>query len=230
MSGSGQGCFPGRKGLARIAACVVAWCSAMDASAALEWETMRIDAAAEATASSYEAVFRFRNAGNAAVEITNLTTSCGCTVADLAQRRYAPGESGAVKVIFHFEEKVGLQQNVVLVTTSDAPGNPLPLVLRVAIPEILAADRRLLEWRIGAPAQPKIVFVRTAGETGGVRDVHLSQIAAGFDADITPLSDGRTYRLRVQPRDTSRLLRAEFRVRAMVNDRPRELTIHGFVQ
>ena len=42
--------------------------------------------------------FKFKNVGNAKLVINNVTTSCGCTVADYPKDFIAPGASGVITV------------------------------------------------------------------------------------------------------------------------------------
>lgn len=43
-------------------------------------------------------VFKFTNTGNAPVLISNVKTSCGCTVPEYSKEPVMPGESGEIKV------------------------------------------------------------------------------------------------------------------------------------
>lgn len=45
-------------------------------------------------------VVQVRNEGNGWLEITGLSTSCGCTTAEAAKRRLAPGETTDLKVTY----------------------------------------------------------------------------------------------------------------------------------
>ncbi len=47
-----------------------------------------------------EYTFRFRNAGDEILEISNVRSSCGCTAALLSSRRIAPGEMGELQAKF----------------------------------------------------------------------------------------------------------------------------------
>lgn len=63
--------------------------------------------------------FEFVNAGDEPVMIAELRTSCGCTSATVAKRRYEPGEAGEVEVVFAFGDRVGPQRKRVEVRCSD---------------------------------------------------------------------------------------------------------------
>ncbi len=61
--------------------------------------------------------FTFTNTGTEPLKITDVKTSCGCTVPSLSKTEYAPGESGKITVIFNPENRTGPQHKVVTVTT-----------------------------------------------------------------------------------------------------------------
>ncbi|MGB5481091.1 MAG: DUF1573 domain-containing protein, partial [Eudoraea sp.] len=48
-----------------------------------------------------ETIFKFTNAGNAPLIITNATSSCGCTVPNPPKDPIAPGETGELIVKFN---------------------------------------------------------------------------------------------------------------------------------
>jgi hypothetical protein len=45
--------------------------------------------------------FKFTNTGNALLKIGKIKCSCGCTIATLAKKNYAPGESGILKIVYN---------------------------------------------------------------------------------------------------------------------------------
>lgn len=61
--------------------------------------------------------FTFTNTGKEALNITDVKSSCGCTVPSLTKTQYAPGESGKITVIFNPENRSGQQHKVITVTT-----------------------------------------------------------------------------------------------------------------
>ncbi|WP_194767972.1 DUF1573 domain-containing protein [Tamlana sp. I1] len=105
--------------------CLVAFTSCKDKNAAEKIEETNVTAAAErdATASNFpvlefektehdfgeieaktpvETVFNYKNAGNAPLVITDIKSSCGCTVPqDWSREPLAPGETGKFTVKFN---------------------------------------------------------------------------------------------------------------------------------
>jgi len=69
-------------------------------------------------------VFPFTNLGGETLIITNVRTSCGCTVPELTQKEYAPGQSGQITVTFNPAGKRGQNIKAIHVTTND-PEHPV---------------------------------------------------------------------------------------------------------
>lgn len=63
--------------------------------------------------------FKFKNTGDVALEIKNVTTSCGCTSATPEKTVYEPGESGEIPVTFNSERFAGKITKRVTITTND---------------------------------------------------------------------------------------------------------------
>jgi hypothetical protein len=170
--------------------------------AALAWQTTRIEAKTEPGQERFEALFPFKNTSDTTVTITSTETSCGCTVARLAKFTYAPGETGVLRAVFEFGERVGPQQKVVTVATNDGAA-ATHLVLRIDIPEVLALDRETLQWVVGAAAEVQRVNVRALP---GVTfkelefDPHMvrAEIATNPTGEaavtVTPLSTAKAFR------------------------------------
>lgn len=53
--------------------------------------------------------FKYRNIGDGALQITDVTTSCGCTASKYSTEPVKPGESGTVEVIFDSYGREGKQ-------------------------------------------------------------------------------------------------------------------------
>jgi hypothetical protein len=66
-------------------------------------------------------VFKFKNAGNEPLLITNAKGSCGCTVPTWPQEPIAPGAFGEIKVEFNSKGKPGRQSKKVTVTANTTP-------------------------------------------------------------------------------------------------------------
>ena len=66
--------------------------------------------------------FAFTNTGKAPLVISDIRTSCGCTVADFPRDPVLPGEGGALKVRFRPDDNTGHQEKTVSVNANTFRG------------------------------------------------------------------------------------------------------------
>ena len=66
-----------------------------------------------------EFTFRFRNAGDEILQISNVRSSCGCTAALLSSRRIGPGEMGEVQAKFDSTQFRGGVTKTISLETND---------------------------------------------------------------------------------------------------------------
>ncbi|BET66414.1 DUF1573 domain-containing protein [Opitutales bacterium ASA1] len=193
-------------------------------SAALEWESRRIQHVATPGESAFEGVFVFRNAGEAAVAISSVTSSCGCTVPALEKRVYAPGESGRIVAKFTYGDRVGRQVKTVNVQTDDPGTAAAVLTLEVAIPETIAMRPRFLIWKRGEGAVEKTVSVRIQNPDA-VKDLAVRVPDERFSARLEPTDLPEEFTIVVAPRDTETVTNASLQLTATVGDAPQRLTL-----
>ena len=105
---------------------------------ALEWDKTQIAAAPARGDEVVRAKYEFKNLTNKTVHILEVTTSCGCTEATPTSSKIAPGESGAVDVLFTIGKRAGLQEKEITVRTDDSD-LPTKLTLKITIPTEAAA-------------------------------------------------------------------------------------------
>ena len=72
--------------------------------------------------------FHFTNTGNAPLLITNVNTSCGCTVGDFPREPIKPGQDGFIKATYDSKGHHGFQSRTLSVTSNT---NPSTTVLRL---------------------------------------------------------------------------------------------------
>jgi hypothetical protein len=66
--------------------------------------------------------FTFTNTGNKPLIISNVATTCGCTVSKWTKEPVAPGKSGEVSATFDSTGKMSMQKKVVTVYSNSATG------------------------------------------------------------------------------------------------------------
>lgn len=175
---------------------------------ALAWDSQRVELTALHGAKEAVGIFRFANVGGGPITITTIQPSCGCTTAELAKRTYAPGESGEIKAVFNLGDMTGVQEKSIAVTTDDAPGKPVSLILHVTIPERYSCTPRLLLWRMGEKPEEKFALIAPA-EGQRIAAVEIKAVVQGDVATRTEqVEAGSKYRLYLRPANTATLLTA----------------------
>jgi len=88
---------------------------------------------APGTANTYK--FNFTNTGNALLKIGKIRCSCGCTVARLIKKEYAPGESGALKIMYSVSvgSRPGSARKACYVPSNDTKKRTVTLTVKVRI-------------------------------------------------------------------------------------------------
>lgn len=123
--------------------------------ASLHWERTHLSVKPPADGGEVVGVFPFTNQGETSISLTNTMSSCGCTVAELSKRIYAPGESGEILVVFKPGDRTGPQRNTVTVTTDDPSQPQVRLVLETDIPVPASLQPRIQLWRLGSEPEWK---------------------------------------------------------------------------
>ena len=144
--------------------------------------------------------FAFRNAGNRPVTVVKLTTSCGCTTADLEKKTYAPGESGKVAVAVATGGHTGKQERFVTLSTDEPPPDDVPtrLTVRLNIREYVSIEPRMVFWAPGDAGVERTITC-TAGTTRSVTIERLEAAHPDFAIRIEAVEPGREYRIHLKP-------------------------------
>lgn len=178
-------------------------------SAALKWETQRIEITTKPSDKEAVGLFRFTNTGDKPVTISSVQSSCGCTTAVLAKNVYGPGESGEIKAVFTIGDRVGEQEKSIFVITDDARDRSLALALHVTIPELLHYAPRLLMWNVGEKPEEKATAI-TSNSKLKIASIEITASAASAElaARISPVEAGTSYQLLVRPLSTGTVMNA----------------------
>ena len=80
--------------------------------------------------------FHFTNTGNEPLIISNVNTSCGCTIGDFSRAPVAPGKSGTIKTTYDSKGHHGVQNRTLTVVSNTNPNrNVLRLKATVKTPD-----------------------------------------------------------------------------------------------
>jgi cytochrome c553 len=102
--------------------------------------------------------FKFKNDGAGAAKIVKTETSCGCTTASGALKKYAPGEHGEMEVVVDTKGKKGIIVKTVTVTLENN--------------EVATAELSLT-MKLNPPPHPKIGNIRNINTEAGCKTCHL---------------------------------------------------------
>jgi hypothetical protein len=87
-------------------------------SAKITWISMEHDFGEITQGIPVTATFEFKNVFNEPIVISNVRTSCGCTVAEYSKKPILPGESSTISVTYN-AQKAGVFNKIVSVTMDE---------------------------------------------------------------------------------------------------------------
>jgi hypothetical protein len=174
------------------------------AAPVLRWEKQTVEADSKIGQKIFRTAYRFSNIGSRPVSILDIKPSCGCVATELDKFDYAPGESGEIKVTFDLgmDDSSRLQSRTILVTESDAPKSPTLLQLLVQVPETVEATPKLVTWERGENAEAKETVVKAGPNIAPVK-LTLASTNSDFDVRIATDDPGRSYRVKITPKNTT---------------------------
>lgn len=80
--------------------------------------------------------FRFTNTGNAPLLISQVTSSCGCTVGDFPRQPIEPGQGGEIKATYNSAGHHGFQNRYLTVMSNTMPAKTvLGIKVKVLTPD-----------------------------------------------------------------------------------------------
>jgi len=82
-----------------------------------------------------ETIFSFKNTGNSALIITNVTSSCGCTIPEWPKEPIIVGGTGQIKVKFNSSGKPNNQRKTVTLSTNTAQGKETVVIKAQVTPK-----------------------------------------------------------------------------------------------
>jgi hypothetical protein len=175
------------------------------AQAQLTWEKTEIELNPKAGDQEAVANFRYQNKTDKPIRIKSTRSSCGCTVASLQKDVVEPGEKGEVTATFKIGGRTGPQQKVVTVETDDAAQPVTNLILKANIAQAIEVQPPLVMWQQGEAASAKIITVKAAKDVP-ITKLDVQSSTPDFSADVEKGSAPGEFKIKVQPKDTSKLL------------------------
>ncbi len=177
---------------------------------ALEWKTQTLTFTTAPFQTTQDAVFEFTNTGSKPVTILDVESNCDCLDAAADRKTYPPGATGTIKTRFTIGDRLGLYERRIKLVTDESP-EPVRLLVRVEVPEIVNLSPRSVAWKLHEPAAEKAVDVEVAP---GVK-IHFTRVqptTGDFTARLEILEAGRRYRIHLKPPATTQPANAAFRL------------------
>lgn len=94
--------------------------------------------------SNGERVFVFTNIGDAPLIITNIQSSCGCTVPEKPEEPIMPGEKGEIKVSYDTKRLGGFAKQLTIISNAKTPKKILKIKGYVERKTLLEKEQSIL--------------------------------------------------------------------------------------
>lgn len=167
-------------------------------SAKIVFDSSEINLNAQPFDTSLTGTFTFTNTGDEPVSITNITTSCGCTVASPeAVKTYQPGETGNITAKFEIGARTGNQHKVVNVFINNAETPTHRLQFKARIPKIVDIHPMLVRWKDNE-TDPQNINLKIKPELG-IKVTEVKSTNPSFLAELVTVKEGESYRIVVTP-------------------------------
>ena len=95
--------------------------NAQDKVAKIEFESQTIDYGTIEKGSNGVRVFKFKNTGNAPLIVSNVKSSCGCTVPKKPTAPIMPGKSGEIEVKYDTNRVNPIRKTITVTSNAETP-------------------------------------------------------------------------------------------------------------
>jgi len=168
----------------------------------LKWSTEKAELILEPTESVKETTFKFSNNGKKAVTVVGVKTSCGCTVAEMEKKSFAPGESGELKVTYKKPPEGTSGTKSILVVTDESNDNFYNLTVLANHKQAATIEPFFTTWHINEPAAVKTITVKLVSPYKfNITDVGVTN--ENFEVTLHTIKPKQEYQISVKPRDAS---------------------------
>lgn len=146
--------------------------------------------------------YLFRNTGSGPLTITQVKTSCGCTVPELEKKTYMPGESGSMKVTFDPRGRSGtIARNITVFTDSELTPSQT-LIVRALVKPVVVLDPQVVPFEAVQKGQSATKEFKVYGRTDDFKVTRATTTDPDvFDVEVEDMGEaeyrGETLRLSV---------------------------------
>jgi len=108
--------------------------NAQDKVAKIEFKESTIDYGEVAKGSDGIRVFEFTNTGNAPLVISNVSSSCGCTIPKKPEKPIQPGDTGTIEVKYDTNRVGPIRKTITVMSNAETPTIALKIKGKVLDP------------------------------------------------------------------------------------------------
>ncbi len=179
--------------------------------------------------------FIVKNVGDDALVISDVKTTCGCTVAELEKNTLAPGEETTIAAVFNLKGKQGIQSKKITVMSNDPETPNYILEIKGNSVATISLEPTLLNLGriVDNDAHSQLVTVRSTkeGHTFKIEKIVVPEDAQ-FTAEVEEVEPGKEYRITAttQPGLVAGMLNG--RITVMTDDPSRKMlsiSVYGHV-
>jgi hypothetical protein len=131
--------------------------------------------------------FRFHNAGDQVLNISQLRSSCGCTAALLTTRKLAPGAMGELQLTFKSQGFRGEVQKIVTFDTNDPKHSAVNFSLRGKVKAELFSQPERINWGLvtkGTELHAEIIIFNNSAKSIRLEQPEIT--TDGIVAEMSP--------------------------------------------
>ncbi len=129
--------------------------------------------------------FRFENAGGGVLKITDVSTTCGCTLSTLEKKEYGPGESGVLKVRYQATSADALISKHLYVYSNDPVNPKVELTLKAKVVMRIDISPKRLNFSLAEDAEsPELTITEKEGQPFSIKK--FTSAPSGITADFDP--------------------------------------------
>ncbi|MEQ8317642.1 MAG: DUF1573 domain-containing protein [Phycisphaerales bacterium] len=153
-----------------------------------ELETPIVDMGTILDTEPVSGTIRFRNSGNMSLTVPSVSSTCGCTVAELPKNEFEPGESVELEVTFDPRGKTaGRHEQTVTFRTNDRANPMVAVKVRAFIKPLISIEP--LQVNLGAVTKHtrKETLISLTGSQESFEAFHVTLVGDGakyFDVEI----------------------------------------------
>jgi len=113
---------------------------------AVTTESIEYDFGEVAQGDKVSYTFRFRNSGDDLLEISSVSSSCGCTAALLSSKRISAGDMGEIKATFDSSRFRGQVTKTITMKTNSPTHSQVQFKLKGVVKELLSLSTNRISW------------------------------------------------------------------------------------